>query len=39
MTDAELSAFGALLFGAWGIGFVGGWILTRFREALTHAGS
>ena len=36
MSAAEIAEFVGLLFGAWAVGFCGGYLLTRFREAASQ---
>lgn len=36
MTSADLVLFCGYLVSSWAAGFCGGFILTRFREALNH---
>lgn len=37
MTSADLVLFCGYLVSAWSAGFCGGFIITRFKEAMSHA--
>lgn len=37
MTTADVALFCGQLVSAWSVGFAAGFVITRFKEALSHA--